>query len=149
MDTAVPGVRGSPVVGDDALAPTLTLAPVSSLSLESLSSETLIESRAEGARLADRRAGTRRRSRVEAAGATTASSDEDDRDAELRPLDADRFCVAGVARWNDTFERSSAESDEAEAADEDDARGGVGVALGGTRRRVLAGGGGGISRCDG
>ena len=140
MDTAVPGVRGSPAAVDAARCVRLrggaSVSPVLSES-----SETLSESRAaDDARLVDRAGGAR--------ASFSAASDYPDFDDEDK--DADRLCVAvEVAFRNETSDRSS---DDAESDDEDDARDdGGAVALGGARRRVLGGGGGGggINRCDG
>ena len=138
MDTAVPGVRMSLVVD---VARCARLRDVSLLSmLTSESSETLSESRAADARLEDRVGDTR------ALSAAASDESDEDRDAARRPLTTDRFCVVEVAFRNDASDRSSAESDDVESA-EDDMRDEGGVALGGARRRVL--GGGGINRCDG
>jgi hypothetical protein len=143
MDTAVPGVRGSPAAVDAARCVRLrggaSVSPVLSES-----SETLSESRAADARLVDRAGGAR------ASSADASEESDEDKDVARRPLTADRFCVVEVAFRNETSDRSS---DDAESADEDDARDDGGVALGGARRRVLGGGGGGggggINRCDG
>jgi len=134
MDTAVPGVRGSPAAVDAARCVRLR-GGASLSSVPSESSETLSESRATDARLVDRAGGAR--------ASSAAESEYSDSDA------ADRFCVVEAAFRNETSDRSS---DDAESADEDDARDDGGdVALGGARRRVLGGGGGGggINRCDG
>ena len=131
----MPGVRGSPAV-DAARCARLWDGPSESLVL-SESSDTLNESRTDDARLVDRA--------DDARASFAAASEYPDSDADDR--DADRFCVVEVAFRNDTSDRSSAESDDAETA-EDDARDDGGEALGGARRRVLGGVGGGINRCD-